>query len=79
MGDYPDLIRLAELKRRYGFRLVLDEAHALGWYGPEGSGLARAAGIEREVDVFVGTLGKTLASGGGIYAFCATSRSAITS
>lgn len=68
-GDYPDLARLAALKGRYGFCWILDEAHALGWYGPEGAGLARAAGVVRSVDVLVGTLGKTLASGGAYTLF----------
>jgi 8-amino-7-oxononanoate synthase len=68
-GDYPDFGRLAELKRRYGFCWILDEAHALGWYGPQGSGLARAAGVEGQVDVLVGTLGKALASGGAYTLF----------
>jgi 8-amino-7-oxononanoate synthase len=68
-GDYPDLARLAEMKRRHGFCWILDEAHALGWYGPGGSGLARAAGVEEHVDILVGTLGKTLASGGAYTLF----------
>ena len=46
-----------------------DGGPAVGWYGPEGAGLARAAGIAAEVDVFVGTLGKTLASGGAYTLF----------
>jgi 8-amino-7-oxononanoate synthase len=60
---------MAELKRRYGFCLIVDEAHALGWYGPEGAGLVRAAGIADAVDVLVGTLGKTLAAGGAYTLF----------
>jgi 8-amino-7-oxononanoate synthase len=68
-GDYPDMGRLAALKRRHGFCWVLDEAHALGWYGPEGAGLARAAAVQESVDVLVGTLGKTLASGGAYTLF----------
>jgi 8-amino-7-oxononanoate synthase len=68
-GDYPDMKRMAELKRRYGFCWIVDEAHALGWYGPEGSGLARAAGVEMDVDILVGTLGKTLAAGGAYTLF----------
>jgi len=68
-GDYPDLVHLAGLKRRHGFQLVVDEAHALGWYGPEGAGLVRAAGIADAVDVLVGTFGKTLASGGAYTLF----------
>ncbi len=68
-GDYPDLAQMAELKKKYGFFWIVDEAHALGWYGPEGAGLARAAGVEGAVDVLVGTLGKTLASGGAYTLF----------
>jgi len=68
-GDYPDLARMAELKRRHGFCWIVDEAHALGWYGPEGAGLVRATGVEPEVDVLVGTLGKALASGGAYTLF----------
>jgi 8-amino-7-oxononanoate synthase len=68
-GDYPDLVRMAELKRRHGFCWIVDEAHALGWYGAEGAGLVRAAGVESAVDVLVGTLGKTLAAGGAYTLF----------
>ncbi|HVW20837.1 MAG TPA: aminotransferase class I/II-fold pyridoxal phosphate-dependent enzyme [Opitutaceae bacterium] len=68
-GDYPDLARLAALKARFGFFWVLDEAHALGWYGPAGAGLAAAAGVQESVDVLVGTLGKALASGGAYTLF----------
>jgi 8-amino-7-oxononanoate synthase len=68
-GDYPDLARLAELKRRHNFCLIVDEAHALGWHGPDGAGLVRAAGIADAVDVLIGTFGKTLASGGAYTLF----------
>ena len=68
-GDYPDMRRMAELKRKHGFFWVVDEAHGLGWYGPQGAGLARASGVASDVDVLVGTLGKTLASGGAYTLF----------
>ncbi|HXA79674.1 MAG TPA: aminotransferase class I/II-fold pyridoxal phosphate-dependent enzyme, partial [Opitutaceae bacterium] len=68
-GDYPNLARMAELKRRCGFCWIVDEAHALGWYGPEGAGLVRAARVESAVDILVGTLGKTLAAGGAYTLF----------
>jgi 8-amino-7-oxononanoate synthase len=68
-GDYPDLAQMAELKRCHGFCWIVDEAHALGWYGPEGAGLVRAAGVESAVDILVGTLGKTLAAGGAYTLF----------
>jgi len=68
-GDFPDLTQMAALKQKYGFFWVVDEAHALGWYGPGGAGLVRAAGLEDQVDVLVGTLGKTLASAGAYSLF----------
>jgi 8-amino-7-oxononanoate synthase len=68
-GDYPDLRRLAQLKRDFGFILIVDEAHGLGWYGPEGAGLVAEAGIAPEVDILVGTLGKTLGAGGAFTLF----------
>lgn len=65
-GDSPDLTRLAEMKRRHGFIWMLDEAHALGWYGNQGQGCAATAGIAGEVDILVGTFGKAL---GGMGAY----------
>lgn len=68
-GDAPDLAAIAGLKKRFPFCLVLDEAHATGWYGPNGSGLAAECGVVEAVDVFVGTLGKTLGSQGAYTLF----------
>jgi 8-amino-7-oxononanoate synthase len=68
-GDSPDFARLAELKHRHGFLWYLDEAHALGWYGPHGQGRAAAAGVAGEVDILVGTLGKALGAMGAYTLF----------
>jgi 8-amino-7-oxononanoate synthase len=68
-GDYPELRAMAELKQRYGFFWILDEAHALGWYGAGGSGLIEAAGVGDSVDLMVGTLGKGLGSMGAFTLF----------
>lgn len=68
-GDRPDLRRIAELRAKHGFFWVLDEAHALGWHGPQGAGLAAEEGVAGEVDALVGTLGKALASGGAYSLF----------
>ncbi len=68
-GDYPDLDRMAELKRRFGFFWIVDEAHAIGWYGHGGSGLVEAFGCAKEVDALVGTLGKGLSSSGAYTLF----------
>jgi len=68
-GDYPDLARMAELKKQYRFFWILDEAHAMGWYGDKGSGLAEFFGVAKQVDVLVGTLGKALGSTGAYTLF----------
>jgi 8-amino-7-oxononanoate synthase len=65
-GDSPDLPALAKLARRHDAWLALDEAHALGIYGPEGAGLARASGVCP--DVLVGTLGKAVGRQGAFVA-----------
>ena len=63
-GDVAPLPQLAELARRHGCRLMVDEAHATGALGPGGRGAVAAAGLGGEVDVVVGTLGKALGSYG---------------
>ena len=68
-GDSPDLAELADLKRRYRFIWMLDEAHALGWYGPQGQGRAVETAVARQVDILVGTLGKALGSMGAYTLF----------
>ena len=68
-GDSPDLESLTALKDRYGFCLVLDEAHALGWYGKKGSGLGEQTELLEEIDVLVATLGKGLGSQGAYTVF----------
>lgn len=68
-GDGPDLAQLIEIKRRHGAWLMIDEAHSLGVLGKTGRGLAEHAGIDpAEVDIWMGTLSKTLVSCGGYIA-----------
>ena len=68
-GDVPDLARLIEIKHRHGAWLMVDEAHALGVLGATGRGLAEHAGVDpRSVDIWMGTLSKTLAGAGGYIA-----------
>jgi len=63
-GDLAPLMDLVELAQRSGARTVVDEAHAVGNLGPGGRGAIARAGLEGEVDVLVGTLGKALGSYG---------------
>jgi glycine C-acetyltransferase/8-amino-7-oxononanoate synthase len=68
-GDVAPLTEICELARAYGARVVVDEAHGVGAVGPGGRGLVAELGLEDEVDVVVGTLGKALGSYGA-YATC---------
>jgi glycine C-acetyltransferase/8-amino-7-oxononanoate synthase len=70
-GDVAPLEELALLARRHRVRLVVDEAHGTGCLGPGGRGAVHEAGVQDDVDVVVGTLGKALGSYG---AFAATDR-----
>lgn len=70
-GDYPDLPRLIDIKRRHDAWLMIDEAHALGVLGRRGRGIAEHFGVDgRLVDIWMGTLSKTLAGCGGFIAGC---------
>lgn len=72
-GDVADVAKLRELADRHDAFLVLDEAHALGCYGPHGTGIARAGAVSP--DAVVGTFGKALGSQG---AFVAASKDVIS-
>ena len=68
-GDVPDLAGLVALARRHRASLMVDEAHSLGVLGARGLGIAERCGVDpREVDLWMGTLSKTLSSCGGYVA-----------
>ena len=68
-GDVAPLEEICMLARRYDARVMVDEAHGTGALGPGGRGAVAEAGLADEVDVIVGTLGKSLGSYGA-YACC---------
>jgi 8-amino-7-oxononanoate synthase len=68
-GDIPELPALIEVKRRHKCFLMVDEAHSLGVLGRTGRGVAEHFGADPgEVDIWMGTLSKTLAGCGGYVA-----------
>lgn len=65
-GDIADLARFVEAKKRHEAWLMVDEAHSIGVLGATGRGVAEHAGVSsRAVDLWMGTLSKSLASCGG--------------
>jgi 8-amino-7-oxononanoate synthase len=68
-GDVPDLARLVAIARTHGAHLMVDEAHSLGVLGARGHGIFERAGVDPgEVDIWMGTLSKTLSGCGGYIA-----------
>lgn len=67
-GDIAPLPEIADLCERFGARLMVDEAHALGVLGARGAGTAELLGVEERVDLRMGTFSKSLASCGGVIA-----------
>ncbi|MGA8382218.1 MAG: aminotransferase class I/II-fold pyridoxal phosphate-dependent enzyme [Stellaceae bacterium] len=68
-GDIPDLPAFIAVARRHRAWLMVDEAHALGVLGPRGFGIADHFGVDPgEVDIWMGTLSKSLVSCGGYIA-----------
>jgi 8-amino-7-oxononanoate synthase len=68
-GDYPDLPRFIEIKRKHRCFLMVDEAHSFGVMGETGLGIRQHFGVQgSDVDIWMGTLSKTLAGCGGYIA-----------
>lgn len=67
-GDIANIPEIVRLARKYGARVMVDDAHGLGVVGEGGRGTASYFGLEDEVDIYMGTFSKSLASLGGYMA-----------
>ncbi|HUY17706.1 MAG TPA: 8-amino-7-oxononanoate synthase [Candidatus Binataceae bacterium] len=67
-GDFAPLHQIVAVAREFEAAIVLDEAHAVGVIGPGGAGLAAEFGVEKEIDVHLGTLSKALGAYGAYIA-----------
>jgi len=67
-GDIAPLREIVALCKRFGARLMVDEAHSVGVLGARGAGTAELLGVEDQVDLRMGTFSKSLASCGGFVA-----------
>jgi len=67
-GDIAPLPDIVKVCRKYGARLMVDDAHGIGVLGRTGRGTVEHFGLEKEVDIIMGTYSKSLASIGGFVA-----------
>lgn len=74
LGDLGKLKDIVALKKKFQFRLLVDDAHGFGTMGKTGKGTAEAQGVQDEVDIYFSTFAKSMAS---IGAFVASKESVI--
>jgi glycine C-acetyltransferase len=65
-GDMGKLKEIVELKKKYNFRLLIDDAHGFGTMGKTGAGTGEELGVQDEIDLYFSTFAKSMA---GIGAF----------
>lgn len=67
-GDLGKLDEIVKFKKKYNFRLLIDDAHGFGTMGPNGRGTSEHFGVMDEVDLYFGTFAKAMAGIGGFIA-----------
>lgn len=74
-GEQGILKEIVEFKKRYNFRLLVDDAHGFGTLGAKGAGTGEEQGVQDEIDLYFSTFAKSMA---GIGAFVAADKDIIT-
>ena len=64
-GDQGKLKEIVELKQKYNFRLLVDDAHGIATLGAKGGGAGQEQGVQDQIDVYFGTFAKSFALIGG--------------
>ena len=67
-GDLANLEAMVDLKKKYNFRLVVDDAHGFGTMGERGAGTGEHFGVQDDVDVYISTFAKSMSGIGGFVA-----------
>jgi glycine C-acetyltransferase len=73
-GDQGKLREIVEFKKKYPFRLLVDDAHGFGTMGKTGAGCGEEQGVQDEIDIYFSTFAKSMAS---IGAFISSQKSVI--
>ncbi|MBR0551170.1 serine palmitoyltransferase [Stakelama marina] len=67
LGDIAPLKEMVEVSKKHGAMVLVDEAHSMGFFGPNGRGVYEDQGLDDQVDFVVGTFSKSVGTVGG---FC---------
>ncbi len=67
-GEQAPLKEIVQLKKKYGFTILLDDSHGFGVLGHSGAGAGQAAGVQDEIDIYISTFTKALGSLGAFVA-----------
>ena len=65
LGDIAPLVEMVAVAKKYGAMILVDEAHSMGFYGPNGRGVYEDQGLEGQIDFIVGTFSKSVGTVGG--------------
>ncbi len=65
VGDVAPLIEMVAVAKKHGAMIMSDEAHSMGFYGPNGRGVYEELGLDNDVDFIVGTFSKSVGTVGG--------------
>ena len=74
-GDLGKLDKIAELKKKYNFRFLVDDAHGIGTMGATGAGTGEHFGVQDQIDIYFATFAKSFAGIGG---FVASTKDVVT-
>lgn len=65
LGDIAPLDKMVAVAKKHGAQVLVDEAHSMGFYGPNGRGVYEAQGLDGQIDFVVGTFSKSVGTVGG--------------
>jgi 8-amino-7-oxononanoate synthase len=65
VGDVAPLVEMVAVAKKHGAMIMSDEAHSMGFFGPNGRGVYEELGLEADIDFVVGTFSKSVGTVGG--------------